>query len=72
MLFYQGGIPNAGRWLLSQGIDYVLWYRDGDTPELWTQVNNTIGADYIWTDILTYPDVGRRVGFWRRAHPPRH
>jgi hypothetical protein len=67
MLFYEGGMPNAGMWLASQGIDYVLWYRDGDTHELWTRVNNTIGSGYIWTDILTYPDGGRRVGFWRRV-----
>jgi uncharacterized membrane protein len=37
MLFYNGGMPNAGKWLLGQGIDYVLWYRDGDTPQLWSR-----------------------------------
>jgi uncharacterized membrane protein len=71
MLFYNGQMTNAGKWLLAQGIDYVLWYRDGDTPALWRQVSGTIGPDYVWTDILTYPDEGRRVGFWRRAHPAR-
>ncbi|HEY5079748.1 MAG TPA: DUF2298 domain-containing protein [Opitutaceae bacterium] len=71
LLFYNGGMPNAGKWLLAQGIDYVLWYRPEDTPEKWEQVGNTIGPDYLWTDILTYPDVGRRVGFWKRAHAAR-
>jgi uncharacterized membrane protein len=65
-LFYNGGLPDAGKWLLAQGIDYVLWYRPGDTPELWDKVNATIGAGYVWTDILTYPEGGRRAGFWRR------
>jgi len=68
VLFYDAGVPDAGKWLLAQGIDYVLWYRPGDTPELWEKVNRTMGSGYVWTDILTYPDGGRRVGLWRRAH----
>ena len=71
LLLYNGGMANSGTWLLAQGIDYVLWYRPEDTPEKWEQVNNTIGPDYLWTDILTYPDVGRRVGFWKRARLQR-
>jgi len=69
-LFYSGGIPGpeAGKWLLAQGVDYVLWYRPGDTPELWEKINKAIGDDYIWCDILTYQNEdGRRVGFWKRA-----
>jgi hypothetical protein len=62
-------MPDAGRWLLSQGIDYVLWYRPGDTPELWRAINARIGSQYAWTDILTYPEAGNRVGFWRRLRP---
>jgi hypothetical protein len=64
---YNGQMPDAGRWLLAQGIDYVLWYRDGDTPQLWEKVNSTLGSAFVWTDILTYPEDGRRAGFWRRA-----
>ncbi|HXN34974.1 MAG TPA: DUF2298 domain-containing protein [Opitutaceae bacterium] len=67
-LFYSGGMPDAGRWLLAQGIDYVLWYRPGDTPALWEKINAGIGPGYVWTDILTYPEAGRRAGFWRRIH----
>ncbi len=70
MLFYDGGIEDAGTWLSSQGIDYVLWYRSGDTDELWEKVNRTVGPQYVWVDILTYPENHRRVGFWRRA--PAH
>jgi hypothetical protein len=62
---FDGEMPDAGRWLLAQGIDYVLWYRAGDTPVLWDKVNATMGPRFIWCDILTYPD-GRRVGFWER------
>jgi uncharacterized membrane protein len=68
MLFYSGGIPDGGKWLLSQGIDYVLWYRPGDTPEMWEKINKSVSPEYVWTDILTYQNEdGRRVGLWRRA-----
>jgi uncharacterized membrane protein len=68
MLFYSGGIPDASKWLVAQGIDYVLWYRPGDTPALWEKINKAVSPDYVWCDILTYQDEdGRRVGFWRRA-----
>ena len=72
MLLYDGSMPDAGQWLLGQGIDYVLWYRPADTPELWEKVNKAIGPRYEWTDILTYTENGRRVGFWKRTHgaPP--
>ncbi|HEY5079082.1 MAG TPA: hypothetical protein VII43_04520 [Opitutaceae bacterium] len=67
-LFYNGGIPDAGKWLTAQGIDYVLWYREGDTPQLWDKINKSVGPEYIWCDILTYQDEdGRRVGFWKHA-----
>jgi hypothetical protein len=68
MLFYSGGIPDAGKWLVAQGIDYVLWYRPGDTPELWEKVNKAVSPEYVWCDILTYQNEdGRRVGLWKRA-----
>jgi uncharacterized membrane protein len=68
MLFYSAGIPDAGKWLVAQGIDYVLWYRPGDTPALWEKINKAVSPEYIWTDILTYQDEdGRKVGFWKRA-----
>jgi len=56
------------------GIDYILWYRPGDTPELWAKVNKAVSPDYIWTDILTYESPnndGRRVGLWKRAPAAR-
>jgi uncharacterized membrane protein len=70
---YNGEMPGAGKWLAAQGIDYVLWYRPGDTPDLWDRVNASVGPQYIWCDILTYQDdqnkenYGPRVGFWRRS-----
>ena len=68
MLFYSGGIPDAGKWLVAQGIDYVLWYRPGDTPEMWEKINKAVSPEYVWTDILTYQNEdGRRVGLWKRA-----
>jgi hypothetical protein len=70
--FYGGQMPDAGSWLAAQGIDYVLWFRPGDTPELWPKVNASIGPGYAWCDILTYPEAGHRVGFWKRlpGSPP--
>jgi hypothetical protein len=68
MKFYAGEKPDAGNWLVAQGIDYVLFYRPGDTPEMWAKINAAVSPQYIWVDILTYQDEdGRRVGFWRRA-----
>ena len=70
---FAGEMPDAGRWLVAQGIDYVLWYRPGDTPDLWEKVNRSVGPQYIWCDILTYEnggDNGERVGLWKRVPPP--
>ena len=67
---FNGDLPNAGKWLSAQGIDYVLWYRPGDTPPLWEKVNKSVSPEYMWVDILTYQtehEDGRKVGFWRRA-----
>jgi hypothetical protein len=67
---FDGEMPGAGEWLVAQGIDYVLWYREGDAPELWRKVNASVGPEYVWCDILTYQDEredGRRVGLWKRV-----
>ena len=56
MRLFDGEMPGAGKWLVAQGIDYVLWYREGDTPELWRKVNDSVGPEYVWCDILTYQD----------------
>jgi uncharacterized membrane protein len=72
MKVYAGQVPDAGRQLLSQDIDYVLWYRQSDTPDLWAGLNRTLAPQYVWCELLSYvPDgeVGPRVGFWRRAPP---
>jgi hypothetical protein len=71
---FDGDMPDAGRWLASQGIDYVLWYRPGDEPEMWEKVNRSVSPQYIWSDILTYDDGtngGRRVGLWKRIPAAR-
>ena len=71
--FYSGEMPDAGKWLMAQGIDYVTWYRPDDTPELWVKVNKSVSPEYIWCDILTYSsehEDGRRVGLWKRAPQP--
>ena len=68
---FDGTMPDSGKWLVAQGIDYVLWYRPGDEPELWGKVNSSVGPEYIWCDILTYEngsDAARKVGLWKRAH----
>jgi hypothetical protein len=69
---YDGDMPDAGKWLAAQGIDYVLWYRPGDTAELWNKVDRSVGPEYLWCDILTYEngtDTASRVGLWKRVHP---
>jgi uncharacterized membrane protein len=67
---YAGDLTDAGRWLKGQGIDYVLWYRAGDTTELWPKVNESIGPEYLWCELLGNADIGpygQKVGFWKRA-----
>jgi hypothetical protein len=69
---FGGSMPDAGKWLAAQGIDYVLWYRPGDTPDLWGKVNSSVSPQYIWCDILTYEngtDSAQRVGLWKRLRP---
>jgi hypothetical protein len=68
LLFFNGDMPDAGKWLKAQGIDYVLWYRPDDTPELWEKVNRSIGPGYEWLDVRLYEEKEvRKVGFWRRV-----
>jgi uncharacterized membrane protein len=68
--FYQGAKPDAAPWLRAQNIDYVLWFRPGDSADVWAKVDAAIEPDYLWVDILTYdggpPAAAPRVGFWRR------
>ncbi len=71
---FEGDMPDAGRWLISQGIDYVLWYRPGDEPDVWEKVNRSVSPQYIWCDILTYQEGGeggRKVGLWKRIPAAR-
>ncbi len=71
MQFYNGDFPEAGKWWLAQGVDYVLWYRPGDTPTAWEKINRELSPEYVWCDILTYQDEdGRRVGIWKRSPAP--
>jgi len=65
MNFFNGDMAEAPGWLVSEKIDYILWYQPADSKELWTKISEAIRADYIWCDVLTAPD-GRRIGFWRR------
>jgi hypothetical protein len=69
---YAGQIPDTGKWLASQGIDYVLWYRPGDTPALWARLDAAVRPQYLWVDILSYPSENgdtneQRVGYWKRT-----
>jgi len=71
-LLYGGDLPDAGKWLGAQGIDFVLWYRPDDTPELWEKVNRSIGPGYEWLDVRVFQEKDldvRKVGYWRRVAP---
>ena len=72
LLFYNGELPEGAEWLKAEGIDYVLWYRPDDSPELWEKVNKEVGPDYEWLDVHVYHDPqALRVGFWRRIPPAK-
>lgn len=62
--FYKGDMPNAGTWMLAQGIDYILWFKTEDLDQLWEKVDLTLHPDYVWHEF--YYDRGHRVGLWER------
>lgn len=66
MQFFAGEMPEPATWLASQNIDYVLWYQDADTNEVWAKLDEALRAKFIWQEIFTAPD-GRKTGLWRRA-----
>lgn len=66
MQFFAGEMPEPATWLVSQNIDYVLWYQDADTNEVWAKLDEALRAKFVWQEIFTAPD-GRKTGLWRRA-----
>lgn len=66
--FFNGDLDNAGQWARGQGIDYVLWYQNGDDEALWQRLNSKL-TGFTWEEIFRRPD-GKRVGLWRVAGRP--
>jgi hypothetical protein len=65
MSFFGGDVTDALQWLLSERIDYVLWYQEADTNELRDKIHEAIQSDYTWCEVYVTPG-GKHVGFWRR------
>lgn len=64
--FYNGELAEAATWLRAEGIDYVLWYQEADTTELWKKVNAQLAPDFDWVEIFTYDfENGRKAGMWK-------
>ena len=66
MQFFRGEMPDSANWLRAQGIDYVLWYQDADTNEIWAKLAEDLKGSFVWQEVFTAPD-GRKSGLWRRA-----
>jgi hypothetical protein len=62
--FYAGNMVNAGEWMRSQDIAYILWFKKIDLDPLWDKANASLGNDYYWHEF--YRDGTRRVGLWER------
>ena len=63
--FYGGNMANAGEWMRSQGIAYILWFKAGvDVDTAWDKANASLGSDYYWHEF--YREGDRRVGLWER------
>lgn len=65
--FFNGGMTHAREWLLSNDIDYVLWYQEQDSLALWRKINAEVGPDYLWVEVFTHDfENGNKAGFWKR------
>lgn len=65
--FYEGTLTGSAEWLLSEGVDYVLFYRVTDTVARWKTLDQRIGRAYVWCEIMVWED--RVIGFWKRRAP---
>jgi hypothetical protein len=74
--FYDGKMPHAGEWMRAQGIDYILWFKDGSNPlwinhgdsdQLWDTINSSLQPQYTWHEFYHMPT--RRVGLWEKTKP---
>jgi len=66
--FYNGEMADPRPWLKGQGIDYVLWYQEADTTEIWQKLNERLSPDYVWLELFTHEfENGRKLGYWKLA-----
>jgi len=71
---YDGNLPNAGEWMQSQRVDYILWFKNygaeqawdksTDVETLWDKVNASLQPQYVWHEF--YHEPTRRVGLWEK------
>ncbi|MBL9194251.1 MAG: hypothetical protein JNJ82_17995 [Opitutaceae bacterium] len=64
--FFNGEMPDPLPWLQGQGIDYVLWYQEGDTTELWRKLHAKLSPGYLWVELFTHEfENGTKLGYWK-------
>jgi hypothetical protein len=63
--FYSGDLADGTEWFQAEGIDYILWYQEADTNELWERVAPALREHYVWCEVYIVHG-GKKVGFWRR------
>lgn len=70
-LLYAGQLPDAGAYLKSLDVRYVVWGRS-DTAKgtvAFEQMRASLASDYVWLPLLT--EGAMQYGVFRRADPPR-
>jgi len=66
--FYEGGFAGSADWLEAQGIDYILWYQEADTTELWKKIDEQVKSKFVWVELFTHDyENGRKAGYWKSA-----
>lgn len=63
--FYRGEIPDAGGWLVQNGIGYVVWHRDDNRLSTYTRLDNQLRGAYFWREFSSSADF--HAGVWCRV-----
>ncbi|MGL4605289.1 MAG: DUF2298 domain-containing protein [Iodobacter sp.] len=66
--FYHGAMPDAGNWLLSQNIRYIVWSRfdQARAPEAFALLRGQLEQHYAWRVLVS--DNGAEYGVWERRN----
>ncbi len=66
--FYHGNLPDAGPWLVSQNIRYIVWshFDQARTPTAFPLLRQQLDAQYAWR--VLQAENGMELGVWERRN----